>query len=242
MYYDQSGYQIRFEWGLGGIRSLGVSSRVLIIVDALSFTTCVDVAVSNGASIFPYRWKDERSYEYAKGLGAELAVKRGEVGKFSLSPVTMRNATAGTRIVLPSPNGSELSTEADSYGRKILAGCLRNGRAVASYSMSAGDSIALIGAGERWPDGTLRPAIEDLMAAGAIIANLTGSKSPEALAAEAVWNSFKNRISDVLLKCSSGRELIGRGYEQDVDLAAQYDVSTAVPVLRDRAFSNAKTD
>jgi 2-phosphosulfolactate phosphatase len=246
MYYDQSKFDIRCEWGLSGVRLVGGSSDILIIVDALSFSTCVDVAVSRGAAVFPFRWKDERAKEYAEQLSADLAGSRGQTGRFSLSPVSMLSAGEGDRIILPSPNGSELTTEAASMGRTVIAGCFRNCRAVAQYAAardaaSRGKSIAVIACGERWPDGTLRPAVEDLAAAGAIIANLTGTASPEARAAVAAWNSARNALGEFLMTCASGRELVERGFKEDVEMAGEINVSAAVPTLHEGAYVRAGT-
>jgi 2-phosphosulfolactate phosphatase len=43
MFYDQTDYAIRFEWGVPGIDVLAACSDVVIIVDVLSFSTCVDI-------------------------------------------------------------------------------------------------------------------------------------------------------------------------------------------------------
>lgn len=51
MIYDQQEYDIRFEWGITGVEQLAVISDVIIIIDVLSFYTCVDVATANGATI-----------------------------------------------------------------------------------------------------------------------------------------------------------------------------------------------
>jgi 2-phosphosulfolactate phosphatase len=236
LFYDQSKFDIRCEWGLPGIRLVGGSADVLIIVDALSFSTCVDVAVSRGARVFPFRWKDESARDYATRLSAELAAPRGQTGKFSLSPVSMRNAIEGTRIVLPSPNGSELTMEAEAAGRIVLTGCFRNCQAVAKYAAARGKTTAVIAAGERWPDGTLRPAVEDLAAAGAIIASLPGVASPEASAALAVWNFAKGDLHTFLASCTSGQELIERRFEEDVRIAGEVNASSTVPVLHERAY------
>jgi 2-phosphosulfolactate phosphatase len=78
--------------------------------------------------------------------------------------------------------------------------------------------------------------VEDLAAAGAIIANLPGTHSPEASAAVAVWNAARNRLSDFLASCASGQELIERGFEEDVRIACEINVSAAVPMLHERAY------
>ena len=84
---------------------------------------------------------------------AIVASKRGE-GRFSLAPASLRDIEPGTKLVLPSPNGSTLAYAARNLGAKaIIAGCLRNAAAVAN---SIEGPVAVIAAGERWPDGSIR--------------------------------------------------------------------------------------
>jgi hypothetical protein len=62
----------------------------------------------------------------------------------------------------------------------------------------------------------LRPAIEDYLGAGAILAQLSGSKSPEA---EVCINAFRNSKQDparLIWNSGSSRELRQRGFEHDV--------------------------
>jgi 2-phosphosulfolactate phosphatase len=112
-----------------------------------------------------------------------------------------------------------------------LAGCLRNCEAVALFAQSYGSKIAVIPAGEKWEDGTLRPAFEDLIGAGAILSYLSGSLSPEAQTAVAAFQACQNEILAHLKKCSSGKELIARGFESDVELAAAIKISNCVPLF-----------
>lgn len=58
MSYNQQEFDIRLEWGIRGVEQLSPISDVVIIVDILSFSTCVDIATANGALVYPYRWKD----------------------------------------------------------------------------------------------------------------------------------------------------------------------------------------
>lgn len=239
MFYDQQDHNIRCEWGLEGIHALVPHSDCIVIIDVLSFSTCVDIAVGRGAVIYPYRWRDESAARYAEALGAELASFHRDVTEgYSLSPVSLLNIEEGTRLVLPSPNGSTLSLATGAV--PTFAGCLRNAEAVARAAQETGKQISVIPAGERWAGGTLRPAIEDLIGAGAIIHRLEGSKSPEAVVAEAAFLRFNNDLVACLKRCSSGKELIERGSERNVELSAELDVSGCAPVLVEGAYTRYK--
>ncbi|MBN8592936.1 MAG: 2-phosphosulfolactate phosphatase [Anaerolineae bacterium] len=234
MDWDQAGYDVRCEWGLQGIIHLAPTSDVVIIVDVLSFSTCVDVAVSRGARVFPYSWKDERAEHYARERGAVLATSNRSAPGYSLSPVSLRGIPAGTRLVLPSPNGATLSLATGET--PTLCGCLRNAAAVALAAAQIGTRITVIPAGERWPDGSLRPALEDWIGAGAIIAGLPGSRSPEAQLAEQAFQQMRHALPEVLLKCASGQELVRKGFPDDVLTAAAWNVSSTVPRLQNESY------
>jgi 2-phosphosulfolactate phosphatase len=171
-FYDRSKFDIRCEWAKRGVEELAPISDVIIIVDILSFSTCVEIANNRGAVVFPYDWKDESAEEFARSVNAELATRRGS-NRYSLSPASLIQIPENIRLVLPSPNGSYLSLRTGKT--PTLAGCFRNCRAVALTAMGYGNRVAVIPAGEKWQDSTLRPSFEDLVGAGAIISNLQGS-------------------------------------------------------------------
>lgn len=234
MIFNQAEFDIRCEWGGQGIAQLGPISQVVVIVDVLSFSTCVEVATQRGAAVFPYRWKDASAVVYAESIAAELASWNRSRDRPSLSPASLGQIPEGTRLVLPSPNGATLSLQTGQT--PTLAGCLRNRRAIATALQPYCPGIAIIPAGEQWPDGSLRPALEDWIAAGAIISQLPGSRSPEAEAALVAFERVRSDLAAALNRCSSGKELIARGFSADVELAAQLDVSPCVPRLVDGAF------
>ena len=235
MIFDQSEFELRCEWGEQGVAKLAPVSDVVVIVDVLSFSTCVEIATNNGAIVFPYRWNDESALDYAKEVKAELASrKRTSNDGFSLSPTSLGNISAGTRLVLPSPNGSSLTLLTGQT--PTLAGCLRNCEALACFAQSYGSRISVIPAGERREDGSLRPAIEDLIGAGAILSYLEGKLSPEAETAAAVFQSLKDNLVKVLRQCSSGKELIARGFDTDIELAAAINTSFCVPLFTQGAY------
>ena len=227
----QEPFDLLIEWGENGARSLAHKAEVFVVVDVLSFTTCVEVATSRGVEIIPCMFKDERAAEIAQRNGAELAGPRGQA-RFSLSPASFSNHRPGKPVVLPSPNGAATTL---AVGRlPVLAGCLRNARAVAQHAAALGGRIALVPAGERWPDGGLRPCLEDWLGAGAILSFLDGRPAPEVLEARAAFDSHKHDLEAALLACESGRE---RGYAEDVRMAAQINVSDCAPVFSGRSFA-----
>lgn len=208
-------------------------SDVVIIVDVLSFSTAVEIATSRGAVVFPYRWEASAVHDFARSVGAEVA-DRYNPNNHSLSPTTLLNLPPDARLVLPSPNGATLTLLAGS--RQVVLGCLRNYTAVARSAMRMGSKIAVIPAGERWEDGSLRPAIEDTLGAGAILKSLKGTLSPEASATVSVFDTACVDMLELLRCCGSGKEKIERGEENDICLAADLNVSECVPILTNGFF------
>lgn len=245
--YEQSAFRARFDWGLVGARALAREVAVVAVVDVLSFTTALTVAVDRGIEVFPFRWKDERAVEFAVARDAVLAVGRSvaEPGEISLSPATIRDARNIARLVLPSPNGSTISHDVAELGATVIGVSARNLEAAADWTVrrlvdQPDASVAVIAAGEHWPDGSLRPAVEDLWGAGGYLAALAarefGPPSPEARSAVAAYRALADDFAAQLRACASGRELITWGYPDDVEVAAEVNASTSVPVLRGEGF------
>ena len=209
---------------------------VVIVIDVLCFSTCVDVAVARGAAILPYAWKDPSARDFATAQHAVLAGPRDEA-EYNLSPASFLKAPPGLHCVLPSPNGAALAVHVAKSDSIVLTSCLRNAKAAAHAAARLGKRFSVCPAGERWPDGSLRPSLEDWLGAGAILSHLPGTKSPEAELAIAAFAARRSHLAEDLSVTGSGRELIERGFPIDIELAAQLDVSESVPVLRDGAFT-----
>jgi len=266
-WHAQDRHVVRLEWGPGAAEELtayavaGGSPVCAVVVDVLSFTTCVSVAVDAGTRVHPYRWTDDSAGAFADGLGATLARGRSETrvdGGVSLSPASIRAAGPIADLVLPSPNGSTTTAVLADAGAAVVAASLRNRTAVGawlvdwldasrrSHGPASQPAVLVVPAGERWPDGSLRPAVEDLWGAGAVVAALAGILehrggplllSPEAEAAGAAWLAVQHRLDEALHACASGRELVEQGWPDDVAVAAELDASSLVPVLTDGAYT-----
>jgi 2-phosphosulfolactate phosphatase len=248
--HGQSSYSLRADWGSTGAQVVTRGCHVAVVVDVLSFTTTLTVAADRRVTVFPYRWRDDRAVDFAAHLRATLAVGRSQAtaGLVSLSPHSVRTAASLQRLVLPSPNGSTISFQLAQAVPEVIGVSLRNRREAAEWLLCrrqqrADLRVAVIAAGERWPDGSLRPAVEDQWGAGSLLDLLrTGGwaeMSPDAHAAADTFQLLRDDLFDALTDCASGRELIAIGYSDDVRTAAELDSSTAVPLLRGNAFEPA---
>lgn len=226
--HRQDGWDLQFEWGPDGLAAVGPGAKAVVVVDVLRFTTAVSVAVGRGAIVLPYPWRED--------------------GGWSLSPTDLARIAEGTRLVLPSPNGSALAFGAREAvpDATVLAGCLRNAAAVATVAAEQDGPLAVVAAGECWQGSSrpLRPAVEDLLGAGAVLRALVdvggrpaGGASPEARAAIAAFDAARDDLGGWLADSASGRELVGIGFGDDVEAAARFDAEDAAAVLAGPAFS-----
>jgi 2-phosphosulfolactate phosphatase len=249
--FGQTGAGVRLEWGPTGAARVADTRGCLVVVEALSFSTAVTVALSRGMAVIPYRCDRDPAHaqEFAASRQAELAVRREDVDAehpWSLSPAHLAVAPLTPRLVLPSPNGSTIASAAVTT---VVAACLRNHAAVTRWLLArrygaADRPVAVVAAGERWPDGSLRPALEDALGAGAVLAGLRAAGcalSPEAAALVSAYEATGD-VEGAIRSCGSARELIAAGYGTDVDMALEIDVDEAVPVLVDGAFVGSPGD
>jgi 2-phosphosulfolactate phosphatase len=228
-------------WGLAGVETLRDRVAALVIVDVLSFSTAVDVAVARGALVIPFPFGDrEAARTAACAAGSLLAEQRNtRGGQFSLSPRSLAGIARGTKLLLPSPNGSRLSLAGGAA--TVFTGCLRNATAVARAARAAAGrgAVGVVAAGEIARDGSLRPALEDLLGAGAILDALGLPLSAEAQLTRDAFQAAAPCIGAIVRDSVSGRELIDRGFEADVEIAVALEVSITAPLLRDGAYQAA---
>lgn len=248
--FGQGGYDIRLEWSAEGVTALGDECPVLVVVDVLSFSTTVDLALMRGGWILPMRWGDPDASEAARRAGAMLPDEHG----WSLRPFSVLSTPPGMLIALPSPNGATLCTLAAGTEARVLTACLRNARAVAevALALAKGSPVGVVPSGERWgfgvgapPDsvGSLRPCVEDHLGAGAVVDALIAAgarwPSPEASMAARAYRAAGPDLGAVVAGSSSGAELREAGRGGDVDLAVAVNRSSVAPLLVEGVFQDA---
>ena len=244
--HQQQDYRVRFDWGVDGARA--VPGDLVVVVDVLSFSTTVSIALDRGVTVWPYPWEPAEAPAFAAARDAVLAGGRRTAGpaELSLSPASIRDCRQPPdRLVLPSPNGSTICYHLAETRSQCVVACLRNAAAVAGWLISQPTSphrpsVTVIAAGERWAGDGLRPAVEDSWGAGCLIDALAAGgwveRSPEADTARAGYLAVADRLPAALAGCASGRELIAAGFGQDVAIAAELAGSQSVPVLRAGRF------
>jgi len=128
---------------------------------------------------------------------------------------------AGAAAILP---GADVLVWVDQLGEgpvpsagvPVVGGRLQNAAAVAAWALARQEElggrfrIAVAAAGALRPDGSLRFAVEDLLAAGAVIEELAAlgidHSSPEAAAAAASYTGLRRAARHLLSASASARE------------------------------------
>ncbi len=247
--------QIHVEWGVPGALLAARRGDLVVVVDVLSFSTSVVEVVARDGIAFCYSPEelDEQggrdragSIHDAVVLSKQRNVAPGEV---SLSPASLRSISFGERVVMTSLNGGRC-TAAAADAPWVGIGCLTNRVAVARrveglLADGAATRCTVVPCAEVWSGPfmasqvgdlgssaiPLRPSVEDLLGAGAIVAALGPQlpRSVEATIAAATFGSHSGRLASVLQGCVSGRELRERGFHEDVEIATQLDAHAVVP-------------
>lgn len=137
----------------------------------------------------------------------------------------------------PTPLGAHNVIRAGLHNRTAVA------RWVLDRQAEKGDrfSVAVIAAGDRRADGTSRWAVEDLLAAGAVVDALTGLGidhcSPEAAAASAAFVGLKQAVKHLVGASETAQALAAAGRRDEVQAAVRLDDTDDVPALGEFAFA-----
>jgi 2-phosphosulfolactate phosphatase len=217
-----------------------LDGQTAVVIDVLRATTTILHALAAGATqVIPCL-----EIHDAKRVAAELgdsAILGGEreglpIAGFDLgnSPAEYtRERIAGKTVVFTTTNGTRALARCKLSAR-VLIGAFVNFSAVCGEIASA-DRIALVCGGT---DGEVTR--EDALLAGAMVTELKRSGpatlNDQAEIAADAWQTAVRVLTDrplgMTLKGSrGGRNLIGIGHENDIDLAAQIDRFDIVPEL-----------
>jgi len=238
----QPGVRCRMDWGPEGARAAAAHGDALVVVDTLRFSSAVATALHHDVRVHPCA-ADEDVFAAAANFGAEPAGSGIPEGRYSLSPLSYVEAPPGARVCLRSPNGATCTQYASSAPFLYVAALLNAavvGRCVSRRMELTDLCVTVLACGELQPAtdgaGGIRFAIEDYLGAGAVLASIPYSKSPEAELCEASFQASKSRMEALLAGSSSGLELSAKGRDADVRHCAALNVFTVAPMLLDGWF------
>lgn len=208
--FDQSRYQVRFEWGAAGLDRLALAD-VVVVVDVLRFSTTVADRVGAGESV-PL---DEAAHAVSLN-GAAVAAHAAATGA-TVFLGCLRNAAATARAVL--------AEQVRRGGRTSIA-------VIAAGELASRD----VGAALRFAVEDQLGAGAVIDALGALGVDHT---SPEAAAACESFRGLRGAVRHLLTASGSGQELLDRDARDEVLHAAQTDAVAVAAVLRDGVFTAA---
>lgn len=222
--FDQSTYQVRFDWGVEGLERLAPAD-VVVVIDVLRFSSSVADAVASGMPVSlddAVAWSRNGAAVAARARDDSRAAEAGGGDAPVVLLGSLRNASAVARAV------------ATLQGRR-----------------RARTSVAVIAAGEADSSGILRFAVEDQLGAGAVISALTDlgidHTAPDAAVAAEGFRALSRALRHLIGASGSARELAEGVAATDrmraagivpasPAEAAEVDALDVVPVLREGLF------
>ncbi|MFS0866344.1 2-phosphosulfolactate phosphatase [Microbacterium sp. 179-B 1A2 NHS] len=201
--FDQSRYQLRFEWGVEGLRRLAPAD-VVIVVDVLRFSSTITARVAVGETV-----RHDASARALSRNGAAVADAAGSGPVVLLGSLTNAAAVAQAVLAEQTRRGARTSVSVVAAGETVGDGAGGSLRFAVEDQLGAGAVL------------------------GAIEALGIDHSSPEAAAASESFRGLRAAARHLLTASGSGQELIERGARDEVLAAAQLDAVASVPVLRD---------
>ncbi|MBN1212802.1 MAG: 2-phosphosulfolactate phosphatase [candidate division Zixibacteria bacterium] len=244
---------VKLDWGVEGVKYALRDNDIVIIVDAIRFSSAVATAAAEGFTIYPVS-DNEKGRALALEIGAELAGEASGTG-FSLSPLSYikNDRHPNKRVVLASPNGAACAALLKENDIGYI-GCFLNAAAVARRAgreaSESGRDITVIAAGEERAaekDGRVYYvrensgrvfAPEDYLGGGAIISYMTLPKDTDAILCESTFLAVRNRLRDLLMESYSGRWLLQNDAQKDLEYLLQINYYDIIPVINNGKIVN----
>jgi 2-phosphosulfolactate phosphatase len=212
-----------------------------VVVDILRASTTICTALANGAKeVVPFGEIDAaRSAKESDEWRDALLCGEREARKlpgFDLgnSPAEYTPKVVGGRSLLFASTNGSVALSAAPANATVLVGGIVNATAAAEKIAALNQTTVISCSGQFG-----QFSLEDAAGAGAIIAKLWAQAeelelvNDGALAAQALWDQYKEDPSVVMWQCRHGIYLIECGFGSDLSLCSAVDAHSVVPVMRD---------
>jgi len=167
-------------------------------------------------------------------LGGER--KNKEIPGFDLgnSPKEyLEERVKGKKLILTTTNGTR-AFYAVSSGREILAGSFLNIGAIAQRCLALNRDLFIFPSGD---EGNF--SLEDTLCGGMLIDLMTQNEKQEVSLTDAshsariLYQKFKDDLLEAFRLSHHGKELMNRGFEDDLAYCARVDMTPLVPIFRE---------
>lgn len=216
-----------------------LSRRVALVIDVLRATSVIVKALSEGAvEVIPVATMEE-AFEKASSFPKGTTLLGGERGSRKIEGFDLGNSpreytserVRGKRIILATTNGTKAFYLVSS-GKEVLAGCFFNIRALARYCVSLREDLLIFPSGD---EGKF--SLEDVLCGGMLIESMGEEAKPikltdSAFAAKILYERFKENLIEAFYLSHHGRDLVRKGFEEDLIYCAQTNLYEVVPIFK----------
>ncbi len=219
-----------------GLDQIELSGKIVVVFDVLRATSTITTALQNGCRLVIPVLTPEEALATTTCLPTGTYLLGGErdaqkIFGFDLGnspdeyqPDVVRDKT----LIITTTNGTQAIGKALAGGAKaILAGSLLNVGAIAQCLSGSGEDVILACAGTKG-----QPALEDTLAAGAILNKLDlGPDELTTVAGQAreLFLTNRQKLSALVKVTTHGQRLTGLGLEHDIDYCLRLDIFNVVP-------------
>jgi 2-phosphosulfolactate phosphatase len=217
-------------------------NRAVVVIDVLRATSVMIHALSQGAlEIIPVLTVEE-AFQTAKIFPRGAFLLGGERESNKIQGFDLGNSPGeyvaesvkGKKLILTTTNGTK-AFHLVSSGKEILVGSFFNIGAIAQRCLKLNRDLLIFPSGD---EGNF--SLEDTICGGMLIELITkrGGKAivltDASHCAQILYQRFKDNLLEAFHLSSHGKELIDRGFGEDLAYCAQIDIAPLVPNFREK--------
>jgi 2-phosphosulfolactate phosphatase len=217
-----------------------LSDRVVVVIDVLRATSVMVHAMSQEASeIIPLATVEE-AFRMAKAFPRGFVILGGERENKEIPGFDLGNSpkeyvaerVKGKKLILTTTNGTR-AFHTVSSGKEILAGSFFNIGAIAERCLESNRDLFIFPSGDK---GSF--SLEDTLCGGMLIDLIIKKEKKQifltdaSYCAQILYQRFKDNLLEAFHLSHHGKELINRGFEDDLAYCAQIDMIDIVPEFK----------
>lgn len=208
------------------------STEYGVIIDLLRNSTMITKLFENGiyelVPISPVPSDSEFKGFIKFGERNSVKIKGFDYGN---SPYEIKDLDFSEKKgLICSTNGTKTITKIGRYIPNLIIASMRNIRSVVNYITKIGADISIILSGHK---GSI--ALEDVYCGGLLMdclleEDLDISMNDSAYLSLTAYRAVKHSLKNTIKKTEHGKELIWKGFEKDIDMALEKNVTDIIPL------------